>query len=111
MVPRDKATLSTTAAALMSGAEAKDSAQASAPAESLKAHKLDEISRDPSKLQLVSPFSEQMGPYRLSKEDFQWHEVEPGLHMRGLWAGELYQERRSAGTGRYVRASHKVPTT
>ncbi|WFD41744.1 hypothetical protein MPSI1_000380 [Malassezia psittaci] len=50
--------------------------------------------------EIPSPFSDAMGPYKLKKEDFQWHQVQPDLYLRGLWGGELYQERRSHCTER-----------
>ena len=47
-------------------------------------------------------FGEEMAPYQLHTENFRWHEAEPGTYTRGLWGGEMYQERRSGTTGRYV---------
>lgn len=54
----------------------------------------------------TSPFSEAWGQYRLEVENCRWHKATQGRvqgrWVRALWGGELYQERRSATTGRYV---------
>ncbi|WFD30151.1 hypothetical protein MSPP1_001168 [Malassezia sp. CBS 17886] len=54
--------------------------------------------------EVPSPFSDVMGPYKLSVDMFRWRRLEDGpskgCWMRGMWGGEMYQERRSAGTGR-----------
>ncbi|PKI85618.1 hypothetical protein MVES_000715 [Malassezia vespertilionis] len=53
---------------------------------------------------VCSPFDEQMGEYRLAVEDFRWHQLTDGPFegdwTRGLWGGEMYQERRSCVAGR-----------
>lgn len=56
------------------------------------------------KTEIPSPFSEEMGPYRLDPNDFRWHKRDQGpaqgKYSRGLWGGEMYQERRAQGTYR-----------
>lgn len=54
----------------------------------------------------TSPFSEAWGQYRLEVDTCRWHKATKGpaegRWVRALWGNELYQERRSASTGRYV---------
>lgn len=58
------------------------------------------------KIPPTSPFSEAWGQYRLDVENCRWHKATKGnvkgRWVRALWGSELYQERRSDTTGRYV---------
>lgn len=61
---------------------------------------------------IASPFSEAWGTRQLHTDMFRWHKRPDGRWMRGLWGGEMYQERRSAGTNRCVsyKITYAAPT-